>query len=247
MGIITVYKNIGETPLDSINKINSKGKKSYAGRLDPMAHGLLLILTENDCKNQENYHKLDKTYIFKLILDIETDTQDILGKVINYKTNTTILVETKVKDTLNLLKCKQNQKFPIYSSVRVNSKPLWYWAKNNLLSNIKIPEKEIEVYKLNLVDINTFSKECIKRIIKEKLDKLGDRKNAFREKDIKDGWDKFKFNDKYYVLKIEATVSSGTYIRELCRSISEKLDTIGIALDIYRSSIGEYKCPNNLK
>ena len=49
-----------------------------------MAHGLLLVLTNKDCLKQDLYHKLDKIYIFKLILDIDTDTQDILGKVIKY-------------------------------------------------------------------------------------------------------------------------------------------------------------------
>ena len=33
---------------------------SYAGRLDPMAHGLMIILTDYDCYKQELYNNLDK-------------------------------------------------------------------------------------------------------------------------------------------------------------------------------------------
>ena len=55
MGIITLYKPIGKTPLDMIKCLNEK-KATYAGRLDPMAHGLLIILTNEHCLNQKMFH-----------------------------------------------------------------------------------------------------------------------------------------------------------------------------------------------
>ena len=49
-GVILVYKNIGETPLEAIERAREEENIStdvpitYAGRLDPMAEGLLLVL-----------------------------------------------------------------------------------------------------------------------------------------------------------------------------------------------------------
>ena len=65
--MLVIYKPIGLSPLEHINKLKSnekiKSKKvSYAGRLDPMAHGLMIYLLEEECKLQENYINLNKTY-----------------------------------------------------------------------------------------------------------------------------------------------------------------------------------------
>ena len=53
------YKNIGETPLECLERIRLEYGKpkdipmTYAGRLDPMAEGLLIILVGDDCKDKE--------------------------------------------------------------------------------------------------------------------------------------------------------------------------------------------------
>ena len=55
--IILLNKKEGETPLEALevfrakNKIYKNVKKTYDGRLDPMASGLLLILAGDETKN----------------------------------------------------------------------------------------------------------------------------------------------------------------------------------------------------
>ena len=41
-------------------------KFSFAGRLDPMAHGKMILLKDEECKDQPKYCGLKKTYIFLL-------------------------------------------------------------------------------------------------------------------------------------------------------------------------------------
>ena len=79
--IFTIHKEIGETPLEAIRKLKLKEKASYAGRLDPMASGKLLVLTGEDCLCQNEYHHIDKSYNFDLILGFQTDSLDILGVI----------------------------------------------------------------------------------------------------------------------------------------------------------------------
>ena len=83
--IIQYNKSIGKTPFEIIeelkketeienetekNKIKFKNKKvkySYAGRLDPMASGLMIILTNEHCLQQNNFHNLSKYMNLKLL------------------------------------------------------------------------------------------------------------------------------------------------------------------------------------
>ena len=58
--ILTLYKKLGETPLECLNrfkKAHSEYEKipmTYAGRLDPMAEGVLLVLAGDKAKKKRN-------------------------------------------------------------------------------------------------------------------------------------------------------------------------------------------------
>jgi len=53
---------------------------AYAGRLDPMAHGVLVLLVGEENKKREKYEKFVKEYLFQCIFGVATDTYDILGR-----------------------------------------------------------------------------------------------------------------------------------------------------------------------
>lgn len=238
MGIHVLYKPIGKTPLEMLDFIKAK-KKSYAGRLDPMAHGLLLVLTNEHCLSQNSFHNFDKTYIFELVIGLSTDTYDILGKLVPIKS--TGLLNNNISDSLKTMEGPMYQKYPLYSSIRINGKPLWYWAKNDKLDNIEIPGKIVTIYKLECIDSDFINAKSLKKIILDKLILLGDRENKFREKEILNQWKNYNFKNNYKRFKIKAHVSCGTYIRELSQEICKKQKNSGICLDIYREMVGNYK------
>ena len=82
-----IYKPIGQTPLEAIELLRKSDpsladvRMAYAGRLDPMADGLLVVLVGDECKNRTKYELLDKTYNFTMLLGLSTDTYDILGRI----------------------------------------------------------------------------------------------------------------------------------------------------------------------
>ena len=41
--------------------------------------------------------------------------------------------------------------FPPYSSYKIKGKPLFEWAREGKIKEIKIPEKEREIYKIKLL------------------------------------------------------------------------------------------------
>ena len=85
---ILLYKKIGETPLECLNRFKVENSEyeslpmTYAGRLDPMAEGLLLVLVGEECKKKEDYLYLSKEYEIEVLFGFETDTADVLGKII---------------------------------------------------------------------------------------------------------------------------------------------------------------------
>ena len=79
-----VEKSVGETPLQALEAFRERERLggiplTYAGRLDPMASGKLLILIGDECKKRDTYTGLDKRYRFEVLFGARTDTGDILG------------------------------------------------------------------------------------------------------------------------------------------------------------------------
>lgn len=235
MGIHILYKPIGKTPLEMLDSVK-RDKKSYAGRLDPMAHGLLLVLSNEHCLLQNSFHNFDKTYVFETIIGLTTDTGDILGVL---KSDNKTREVTRQQLNLEKFIGTMFQKYPPFSSVRVNGKPLWYWTKQNKLEDIEIPGKNVYIYDLQLLSLDKI--DNLKEVIMSRLDMLGDRDNKFRESDIRYQWNNYNFRDNYIKLKIRADVSCGTYIRELSSLICNNLKVDGVCLDIYRERVGEYR------
>jgi tRNA U55 pseudouridine synthase TruB len=64
-----IYKKLGETPLECLEKyrsemnISSEVKLSYIGRLDPMAEGEMIIIEGEENKDREKYLNFDKEYL----------------------------------------------------------------------------------------------------------------------------------------------------------------------------------------
>lgn len=122
---LRLYKNKGETPLECIERFKKdnpeykKDKMTYAGRLDPLAEGLLLVLVGEECKKKEKYLGLDKEYEVDILFGFATDTYDVLGviksKVESYKVATNLEIQ-KIFETFV---GKFLQKYPAFSSKNI--------------------------------------------------------------------------------------------------------------------------------
>jgi tRNA U55 pseudouridine synthase TruB len=83
--VFGLYKPAGWTPLQALLELKRVRPEladiplTYAGRLDPMAEGLLLVLGGEKVHEKDTYLGLDKTYTVTALLGIETDSFDLLG------------------------------------------------------------------------------------------------------------------------------------------------------------------------
>ena len=90
-----------------------------------------------------------------------------------------------LKKSVRKLKGWQTQELPAYSSYKIKGKPLFYYARNNKLNEIEIPENRIKIKKIKINFIKKIkNKEILKRILK-KIDLV---KGDFRQEKIKKKW-----------------------------------------------------------
>lgn len=241
----TINKKIGETPLQAIERFKSlfpeyKNEKiSYAGRLDPMAEGVLLLVIGEENKEKQKYLNLDKEYTFDILFGFETDTFDILGKVIN-TSNKKIKseeIEFKLKEFMGF----QKQKYPPFSSKTINGKPLFEWAKEGRLNEISIPTNKINISEIKLTNIREISTNDLQESILSKIKSL--KGYDFRQDEIIEIWKNlFEENkeESFTIATVRIKCSSGTYVRRLVSELGKKLNIPTTTLHILRERVGNY-------
>ncbi|MBT4135455.1 hypothetical protein HOD75_03790 [archaeon] len=253
--IINLNKPISITPLEAVKKFQKKNpeyknkKIGYAGRLDPMAEGILLLLIEDKNKEITKYMNLDKTYKAKVLFGFSTDSFDILGlpkkaKAIPEKNKD---FETNLKKQIKKFKGTQTQKLPPYSSYRIKGKPLFHYARENKLSEIKIPNKKVEIKSISLNSLKSSTSQTLLKQIQTKIKKL---KGNFRQKQIQTKWKQIlqkQPTTKYLIAEITISCSSGTYIRTIANDLGKKLNTSAILLNLQRTKLGKYNIKNSIK
>lgn len=160
-GIIIINKPQGFTSQDVVSKtkkiLNVK-KAGHTGTLDPLATGVLPVLLGNYTKLSKYLIEHDKTYIAKIKLGERRVTGDQEGEVIETKqvNDENISVEN-VENVLKSFLGKQMQTPPIYSAIKVDGKKLYEYARQGI--DVKIEPREIEVYKLDLLNVDLEEKE----------------------------------------------------------------------------------------
>lgn len=251
--VLSVFKPIGKTPLQMVILVKEKYPEynnetiSYAGRLDPMAEGVLLLLIGDENKKRKKYEALKKTYIFEVLFGVETDSYDILGKITGVNNDfVQEKLEEDVKHIIPHFLGELQQQYPPYSSFHVRKKPLFYWARENKLSEISIPSKIITVY-----DLRVLSSKMIdgKKLETEILSKLAVVQGDFRQDEIIKIWQNFlkqKSKKKFSVVRFEVICSSGTYVRSLATLIGKKLTIPSLAYTIKRTGVGAFTLENVL-
>lgn len=245
----TIYKKIGETPLQAIERFKvlypkyKNEKISYAGRLDPMAEGVLLLVIGEENKNKDRYLNLEKEYTFDVLFGFETDTYDILGKVTTTSNKKVKRenIELKLENFIGELE----QKYPPFSSKRVEGKALFQWMREGRINEIEIPTHKVNILEIKLIEIRKISKEDLKVNIFSKIKLVKD--HDFRQDEIIKIWENILKENKEYNLTI-ATVkvrcSSGTYVRGIVHELGRRLGVPSTTFHILRECVGEYVIKN---
>lgn len=249
--VLNIYKRHGETPLQALERYVSlhpeykEVKMTYAGRLDPMAEGVLVLLTGEKNKEREAYTGLPKEYEFEFMLGVTTDTYDLLGKV----TSTKEVGDISEGDVVRELKKYEGtfeQSYPAYSSKVVDGKQLFEYARAGTIGKIVLPKHSVTVESITLEGTREISREDF---LKETIGAIESVTGDFRQKEIVTLWKKYIEDapEMLTIYKAHVSCGSGFYVRQLVSDVGNTLGTGAVTCRILRTRVGDYKLEDSWK
>lgn len=162
-GFYIVNKPKGFTSNDVCQKLLRAlklNKCGHNGTLDPNTTGVMLVGTNECTKLMKLVNEHDKEYICTMEFGYETDTLDLEGKVIHKLDTIPVISNNELDLMLDKLKEKTTQIPPIYSSIKVNGKKLYQYAREN--KEVEIPEREVHIYSASRISDIIDNKVSIK-------------------------------------------------------------------------------------
>ena len=230
--MLEVYKKRGETPLEALERTRKELPElteetlSYAGRLDPMAEGILPVLVgEEENRNRKEFLGKDKQYVAHFMLGYQTDTGDVLG-MLEHKDMRAIDEAEIEKALLSLTEITQ-QTYPWYSSRTVDGVPLFEYARAGNFS-IERPTREVQIRSVEGIDMTI---ESDVGLINDLVTDIESVRGDFRQTEIISCWKDAIEGKMVQMASCVIDVSSGTYVRALTETLSQKL---GVPIVLYR-------------
>ena len=243
--VVNLYKKMGETPRERLERLRQEQPHfehevlSYAGRLDPMAEGVLLCLVGSANKRRDLFLDMSKEYVLDVLFGFSTDSYDILGRVMDTG-DASFIHRRNIAKALNEFRGTLPQEYPPFSSKTVEGKPLFEWARTGTLSAILLPQRTVIVYDISLEQTYKVPETELLKYIEENVTRV---QGDFRQDDILRLWHRsLKENGKreFPAATVKISCSSGTYARSIAQGLGRELGVPALALHILRTKVGEY-------
>lgn len=221
-GIINVYKEKGFTSHDVVAKLRGilKQKKiGHTGTLDPDAVGVLPVCLGCGTKLCDMITDRNKIYEAVLLLGIDTDTQDISGKVLRKYENLDEMrlkaSDEEIKNVMTGFVGPYEQLPPMYSAIKVNGRKLYEIAREG--KEIERKVRQVHIYSVEILNMQfpriKFRVECSKGTYIRTLCKdIGDKLGIFgcMEELLRVKAGPFRIEDAMTLGEIEAAVEAGS-------------------------------------
>jgi tRNA pseudouridine55 synthase len=130
--------------------INVK-RVGHTGTLDPLATGLLIVLTGSNTKQMINFRDLDKTYTGVILLGKSSPSMDTETEMTSRELPDDLSNE-KIYEIRNMFLGEIIQTPPMYSALKVNGRKLYHLARKGKL--IKREPRNIHISKFDITAIN---------------------------------------------------------------------------------------------
>jgi tRNA pseudouridine(55) synthase len=249
-GILNLYKRCGETPLECLNRFKAAHPSyehvpmSYAGRLDPLAEGVLIVLAGEDRFKRDEFNALEKVYEFEVLWGFASDTHDALG-IVRFVSESSVIA-SRLEAALQNFRGKIELAYPKFSSKTIDGVPLFRLARDGKLENVKMPTKHVEISYLGQLGTEMF---CGTELLKLAEEKIASVKGDFRQEEARASWKRAiedRAEEFFPITGFRSKVSSGTYIRSLAEQLGRELECGGLTWSIKRTAVGNFGIEDSL-
>lgn len=239
--IIPLYKPVGASTHQLASELGRRvsEKATHTGTLDPMADGVVIVLTGRDRFQKQTLSDNWKVYEVRLLIGVRTDTDDILGIVTQF-------LPGEYKNALTLMGLARPSllgkiELPIHPFSAKRSKGSSYF---NLSKSGEVFTPVTETVTIQEIALGNFSSSSNSRLLVEIQDKIKLVKGEFRQPLIIDTWQKnlLQINKvgEFSLVTLKVTCSKRTYVRSLVRELSKKTSLPLTVCSLTRTHNGPY-------
>jgi len=229
-------------------------KATHTGTLDPMAEGVIVVLTGKDRFKKQELAGWKKTYQFQILWGVSTDTHDLLGLIIDSSTAKIHQenLDTKIDQLLPQFVGTQTQLIPAFSAKRTDGQSYFDLAKQNVKTvnqansqSTKLTyTQEITIHSIEHLETQEIPAQNIVNQLNKVIPKLT---NDFRQEEILQKWHTWiqnqpnQKNTPLLLTTLTATASKRAYIRGLVRDLSSKMGIPATTFYILRTANGPHQ------
>jgi tRNA pseudouridine(55) synthase len=270
--IIPVFQPLGSSSHQLAARVGAihQEKSTHTGTLDPLAEGVLVVLTGEDRFQKSTFSHWHKTYQFSAVFGLSTDSHDLLGLLTDFEPQLshtplfsfgadralTAKLSAKLSVWLEQLSGTYLQTVPDFSARRVAGQSAFDLAKQGRV--IAPAREQVEIFRAELIGCQRISLEklcqtAITRISKVSGDfrqaeitkqwrGLAEAGNSLESAEIASPLDSLEATSQTELLEatFEVVVSRRTYIRGLVRDLGEFLNVPTITTQISRLKNGPH-------
>ncbi|MCL4538192.1 MAG: tRNA pseudouridine(55) synthase TruB [Bacteroidetes bacterium] len=138
--IIPVYKPKGLTSFEVVRRVRRElnlKKIGHSGTLDPLAEGLLILLTGSETKSMTGFLKLDKEYLATLRLGVVSKSHDLETELVERASSVEDITSDRIDEVLRKFTGKIEQVPPDFSATWVNGKRAYKLARKGVKPDLK--------------------------------------------------------------------------------------------------------------
>ena len=159
---VTSFKALAHIRYLCTQANGSKVKMGHAGTLDPLATGVLVLVTGRMTKQIESLQAHTKEYTATLQLGATTDSYDMEHEV-NATYPTEQISEDALKEVLKKFVGDIDQVPTTYSAVKVNGERAFNYRRNG--EEVKLKPKHIHIDEIELTDFNKEKMQASIRVV----------------------------------------------------------------------------------
>ena len=152
-GVVLVDKPTGCTSHDVVNrwrKLAQTKRTGHLGTLDPMATGLLALVTGNATRLAQFFGKQEKTYEAEVLLGFTSETYDADGVVI--PTAASVPDEVAIRQALEAFAGKITQAPPPVSAKKIHGVAAYKLARKQ--QPVELAPVEVNITELAVKDVS---------------------------------------------------------------------------------------------
>ena len=152
-GVININKPRGITSHDAVYKlrrITGLKKIGHTGTLDPMASGVLPILTGKGTKLSDYFIDNNKRYEATVELGVSTDSYDMEGRVV--KTSDKRVSDVEINAAVSSFVGELEQIPPMYSAIKIGGKKLYQLARKGI--EVERSARKITIFNIDVLNID---------------------------------------------------------------------------------------------